>query len=93
MSQVVPVIYREGMLVPQVQLENIEEGQRLEILIAEPDEMASLQSNNDSWSGFISAEDAQQVVRQTMGQFGPIPLALLDEIAMSETLLEGSINS
>ena len=92
MSQVVPVIYREGMLVPQVQLENVEEGQRFEILIPEPDEKAFLQDASDFWSGFISSEDAQLMVRQTKGQFGPIPLALLEEIAMDESLLEGSMN-
>lgn len=87
MNQVVPVIFHEGMLVPQVQLEDVEEGKQFEILILEPSDWADI----DPWIGFVSVEDALDMVRQTAGQFGPIPAKLLEEIAMDETLLEGSM--
>lgn len=91
MSQVIPVIYHEGLLVPQVQLRDIAEGQRFQILIAQPDEWALGQEDIEPWTGFISVEDALRTVRQTAGQFGPISARLLEEIAMDETLLEGSL--
>jgi hypothetical protein len=70
-------------------LEGLDEGQRFEIQIPEAEELALLGGDGDeSWVGFISTEDALQVVERTAGMWGPIPPELLEDIAMNDNLIE-----
>lgn len=89
MAKTIPVVYHNGVLIPQVELAGIEEGQRFEIQFPEPGEVELLGDGDEPWVGFISTEDALQVVERTAGAWGPIPPELLEEIAMSESLIEG----
>ena len=89
MAKTIPVIYRNGVLVPQVPLEGFDEGKRFDIQIPDEEELKLLSGNGDEpWEGFISTEDALQVVERTAGMLGPISPELLEDIAMNETLIE-----
>lgn len=90
MAKTIPVVYHNGVLVPQVELEGFVEGQRFDIQIPDTEELELLSGDGDEpWVGFISTEDALQVVERTAGSWGPIPCELLEEIAMHESLVEG----
>lgn len=90
MTKTIPVLYRNGVLVPQAELEGFEEGERFDIQVPDVEELELLVGDGDEpWVGFISTEDALETVERTAGSWGPIPPELVDEIAMDESLLEG----
>lgn len=92
MSKTIPVVYHNGVLVPQVELEGLEEGQRLDIQVPELEEMDMLSGDGDEpWVGFISQEDALQVVERTAGAWGELPPDLAQWIIESEDVLEGNL--
>jgi predicted DNA-binding antitoxin AbrB/MazE fold protein len=85
MAKTIPVVYHNGVLVPQVELEGFEEGQHFDIQVPDAEELDLLAGDGDEpWVGFISTEDALEVVERTAGSWGPIPPGLLEEIAMDD---------
>ncbi|MFQ5342380.1 MAG: hypothetical protein ACE5F6_12610 [Anaerolineae bacterium] len=90
MAKTIPVIYHNGTLVPQVELEGFDEGDQFDIQVPDAYEMDLLAGDGDEpWVGFISTEDALEVVARTAGSWGPVPRELLEDIAMNENLVEG----
>lgn len=90
MAQTIPVLYRNGVLVPQVELEGFAEGERFDVQIPDMEEIELLAGDGDEpWMGFVSTEDALETVERTAGSWGPLPPDLADEIVMDERLLEG----
>ena len=66
------VLYRDGVFVPQIELDGFEEGQRFDIKVTDEEEL-DLLNGDDPWIGFISTEDALETVERTAGSWGPLP--------------------
>ncbi|OGO41184.1 MAG: hypothetical protein A2Z04_09145 [Chloroflexi bacterium RBG_16_57_9] len=92
MAKTIPVMYRNGVLVPQVELEGLNEGQRFYVQVPDVEELDLISGNGDeSWIGFISPEDALQIVERTAGSWGTLPPDLAQWIIESEDVLEGNL--
>ena len=91
MSKTIPVLYRDGLLVPQIELEGFEEGQRFEIEVPDAEELA-LVNGDDPWIGFISTEDSLETVRRTAGSWGSLPADLAQWIIESDEILEENLS-
>ncbi len=92
MVKTIPVIYRDGVLIPQVALEDLDEGQRFDIQIPEAEELDLPGDNGgEPWVGFTSTEDALQVVEQTAGSWGSLSPHLAQWIIESDEVLENDL--
>ncbi|MFQ5592913.1 MAG: hypothetical protein ACE5HA_02065 [Anaerolineae bacterium] len=92
MAKTIPVIYHNGTLVPQVELEGFDEGDQFDIQVPDAYEMDLLAGDGDEpWVGFISTEDALEVVARTAGSWGPLPPDLARWIIESDEVLEGNL--
>jgi hypothetical protein len=83
MYQVVPVMYREGLLVPEVQIEGFQEGQRFELLV--PSEKGVPPFLIEEESGFQASEGVS-VAEASSGIVGLQSSELIQEIAMDPAL-------
>jgi hypothetical protein len=83
MYQVVPVVYREGLLVPEVQIEGFQEGQRFELLVPNEKEVLLFPIEEEP---VFQVPKGMSLAEASSGMVGLQRSELIQEIAMDPAL-------
>ena len=83
MYQVVPVVYREGLLVPEIQIEGFGEGQRFELLVPNEKEALLFPIGDEP---VFQVPEGMSLAEASSGMVGLQSSELIQEIAMDPAL-------